>query len=148
MKNNIKIYNQILGVLYSVTLCISLLTISVAKFKPIPLSFISYSFGFLYFIIDSQSWFLIYLFAFSISLIAGIISSFINTKTIIFNLIITVFCLIDLFIGVFILTTQISEHTIYSIIGFSCLATDILLIGFNLFIIYKTKLKIKCRDES
>ncbi len=146
MQKNIKMYNQILGVIYIVSLCTSLLTVSIAKFTPIPLSFISYSFGFLYFIVESQSWFLFYLFAFTISLIVGIISSLMNTRTIIFHWLIAVFCLIDLIIGVFILLTQIHEQTIYSILGFICLATDIILICFIIFMTYKRNIYGKCHN--
>lgn len=137
MNKNIKMYNIILSVIYSVTLCMSLLTISIAKCTPIPLSFISYSFGFIFFLITGHSWFLVYLLAFTITLIAGIISSLMNRKTIVFHLIIAIFCFIDLFIGGVILTTQIYKLTIHSIFGFTCLATDILLISFIIFVICK-----------
>ena len=147
MKKNITTYNQILCVIYSVFLCMSLLTVSIAKFTPIPLSFISYSFGFLYFIVESQSWIFFFLLAFTISLIAGIISTLANAKTNFFHWLIALFCFADLIIGGFILLTQISEHTIYSILGFICLVTDIILIGFIIFVTYKNTNKRKWLDE-
>lgn len=143
MNTGVKEYNDRLIFVYGVFLCMSFLSLFTFLFIPLPCSFFSYSFGFLYFLVSHEYWVLLFLLLIATSLIVGMLMLSRNIKNNIIHYFISILCVLDLITGNSILLTRPIKNTpefiSTTVLGFVCLGTVFALLVFIFYTIHKRK---------